>query len=500
MTSYSASLPARALRLVAFVAVIALLSACNNGSSSSSPPEPVEDGTYFVRDDDGRVVILRGMNIMSSAKGHPERLPDLQAEDVERYARLWGFNVVRYLIFWDAVEPSPGEYDGAYFDKTEERLDWFADNGVYVILDMHQDVYAARFCCDGAPEWAIEDDDLPFDQNPVWSLNYFAPAVMAAFDNFFEYPGEHSDLQDHFADAWAAVVERFKDHPAVLGYDILNEPSPGSVYDARDITVTPPDGDAADFDRTLFTDFYRRMIAAIRAVDQDGWIFYEPRVAAPANGQPSFILELEDPRDGEPRIGYAPHLYSVQFEFNQAYDPDSDVTLENWEASRNVETSVQKAPLLLGEWGFDPNWPNADLFMRELLDMGDRMMLGWTYWSYDPGGWGIWERGELGQFVERENANQVVRPYPQRVAGIPRSFSYDPDTREFSLAFDPSPSATLPTEVYVPESRHYPDGWSLDGCEEARGCSWTWDANVDILQVLTPNQTARVELTISPSG
>jgi hypothetical protein len=29
--------------------------------------------------------------------------------------------------------------------------------------------------------------------------------------------------------------------------------------------------------------------------------------------------------------------------------------------------------------------------MRELLDMGDRMMLGWTYWSYDPGGWGIWE-------------------------------------------------------------------------------------------------------------
>ena len=161
MTSYSASLPARALRLVAFVAVVALLSACNNGSSSSSPPEPIEDGTYFVRDDDGRVVILRGMNIMSSAKGHPERLPDLQAEDVERYARLWGFNVVRYLIFWDAVEPSPGEYDGAYFDKTEERLDWFADNGVYVILDMHQDVYAARFCCDGAPEWAIEDDELP---------------------------------------------------------------------------------------------------------------------------------------------------------------------------------------------------------------------------------------------------------------------------------------------------------------------------------------------------
>ena len=177
-------------------------------AGDTGPLEPVEDGTYFVHDDDERVVILRGMNVMSSATAHPERLPNLEEPDVERYAREWGFNVVRYLIFWDAVEPSPGVYDSEYFDKTAERLDWFANHGVYVILDMHQDVYAQRFCCDGAPEWAIEDDGLPFEQNPVWSLNYFAPAVQAAFDNFFEYPGEHSELQDHFADAWAAVVAR----------------------------------------------------------------------------------------------------------------------------------------------------------------------------------------------------------------------------------------------------------------------------------------------------
>lgn len=37
-----------------------------------------------------------------------------------------------------------------------------------------------------------------------------------------------------------------------------------------DITITPPDGEAADFDRTVFTDFYERMIAAIRSADEDG--------------------------------------------------------------------------------------------------------------------------------------------------------------------------------------------------------------------------------------
>lgn len=151
------------------------------------------------------------------------------------------------------------------------------------------------------------------------------------------------------------------------------------------------------------------------------------------------------------------------------------------------------------QWGFHPDWPNAELFMRELLDMGDRMMLGWTYWSYDPGGWGIWERNEEGDVVERENANALVRPYPQRVAGIPRSFSYNPDTRAFDLAFDPSPSATLPTEIYLPAGRHYPEGWSLSGCDEADGCSSTWNADTEILEILTPNQTARLELRIAPN-
>jgi len=496
--------------LFAPLLIVTPLSGCADGSASNSPDggggqggapgqEPVEAGTYFIHDDDGRVLILRGMNIMSSAKGHPERLPTLEEEDVDRYAHQWGFNVVRYLIFWDAIEPSPSQYDTAYFDKTEERLDWFAEHGVHVILDMHQDVYSQYFCCDGAPEWAIEDDGLPFEQHPIWSFNYFAPAVMAAFDNFFDYPGEHDYLQDHFANAWAEVVKRFKDHPAVLGYDIMNEPSPGSVYKIGDVTITQPDGEAAEFDRTLFTEFYQRMIEAVRSVDEDGWIFYEPRVAAPANGQRSFIEKLEDPREGEPRIAYAPHLYSVKFEFEQQYTPAADDTLEDWEASRTVETEAQEAPLLLGEWGFDPDWPGADQFRQELLDMGDRMMLGWTYWSYDPWGWGIWESDAEGNFVrERESANALVRPYPQRVAGIPRSFSYDSNTRSFDLSFDPSPSATLPTEIYLPATRHYPEGWSLSGCDEASGCRSRWNAETEILEILTPNQTARVELQITP--
>lgn len=131
--------------------------------------------------------------------------------------------------------------------------------------------------------------------------------------------------------------------------------------------------------------------------------------------------------------------------------------------------------------------------------MYDRMMAGWTYWSYDPGGWGIWEAGEDGKYVrERENANDLVRPYPRSVAGMPRSFSYDPETRVFELVFDPSPSSTLPTEIYVPATRHFADGWSLTGCEESQGCTSSWNEDTEILEILTPNQSARVEIRITP--
>ena len=491
----------RIAKLGLLALALGLLSAAGCSSSSTPAVEPAEEDTFFMRDEAGRVVILHGMNIMSSAKGDPERLPNLKEEDVVRYAREWGFNAVRYLIFWDGIEPTRGEYDSAYLDATEERLDWFADNGVHVILDMHQDVYSTFFCCDGAPEWAIEDDDIPFEQLPQWDLNYFTDAVVAAFDNFFDYEGEHPYLQDHYAGAWVEVVKRFKDHPAVLGYDIMNEPSPGSALDAADFTYTPPDGPAAEFDRTKFADFYQRTINAIREVDEEGWILYEPRYAAAANGQASYIRKLEDPREGEPRIVYSPHLYSINMEFYEAYSPETDDTLADWEDNRNLETAAQGAPLLCGEWGFDPNWGNADLFMAEVLDMYDRMMSSWTYWSYDPWGWGIWESDEDGNFArERDNANDLVRTYPRSIAGVPRSFSYDPESRVFDLAFDPSPSATLATQIYVPATRHYSEGWSLSGCEEAQGCTSSWDADSEILQVFTPNQTDRIDLRITPDG
>lgn len=451
----------------------------------------------FITDDRGRVLILHGMNVMSSAKSDPERMPSIDAEQVRRMARDWGFNFVRFLIFWDAAEPSPGEYDEAYFDRVEERLDWFADEGMFVVLDMHQDVYAARFCCDGAPEWAIRDDGIDFELQPRWFLNYFEPAVQRAFDNFWDAEGEHADLQEHYADLWATVAERFGGHPAVLGYDLMNEPSPGSMNDSIELFGTEnPDGPHPEFDRTRLQPFYQRMIDRIREVDEERWIFFEPRYGAPGNGLPSYLGVLEDPRPGPQRLVYFPHFYSLIMEGTESYRPAIDPSVEGFVGHRREEAAAQGAPILIGEWGFHPDWENSRQAYRDVLDAADRLLAGWAYWSYDPGGWGIW----LPDGSEQWNADELIRPYARRVAGIPQALGFDADTRVFFVEFADANGTTGPTEIYVPAARHYPDGWTVWVSDPEGSWEQEWDAELEILTITTPVSDVLHRIEIRPDS
>ena len=53
---------------------------------------------------------------------------------------------------WSGVEPREGYYDMEYLAKLGSIVDNFRDNGIYVILDMHQDVASRHFkTYDGFP-------------------------------------------------------------------------------------------------------------------------------------------------------------------------------------------------------------------------------------------------------------------------------------------------------------------------------------------------------------
>lgn len=474
-----------------------LVTGCGpSDAADTTPPEP--ESPRFITDAQGRVLILRGINTSNSSKSDPQRSPRLEDADIERIAHQWGFNFVRYLILWDALEPAPGQIDSAYIERIATDVERLGRAGVHVMLDMHQDVYAAKFCCDGAPEWAIRDDGLPFERRNLWALNYMDPAVQRAFDNFWDASGPHADLQQHFASAWQAVAARFTGNQNVIGYDLFNEPFPGSDFDGAEALFrkTPDDGGTSKvFDETKLAPFYQRTIDAIREVDVDHWIFFEPRYGAPGNGSPAFIPKLADPRPGEPRLVYAPHLYSSSAETVGKFSA-TDPTVSLWEEQRAVDLARMGGPMLLGEW-FSFTWadPNARPFVEQILTMADRLQIGWAYWAYDSGSpSGSALRADDG--TDNPAAAVVVRPYPRAIAGEPVSFAFDEPTRTLELTFESRDGVTGPTELAVP-AHTYPEGFDVDVSTDPSAQIVT-DAATGVVSVTTDPAISTHRIRLAP--
>ena len=80
----------------------------------------------------------------------------VKEKDVIHETKKLGMNAVRLLIFWAAVEPQKGIYDEEYLERLAKRVKWYTDNGAWVILDMHQDIYGYAVHGNGAPGWATD--------------------------------------------------------------------------------------------------------------------------------------------------------------------------------------------------------------------------------------------------------------------------------------------------------------------------------------------------------
>src|SRR5699024_5978788 len=185
------------------------------------------EGMRFIGED-GAQVILSGINLVckSKEKGYVEPVD----ESVFKWFRDQGYNVIRMGLIWDGVEPEPGVYDDGYLSKIKQQVNWAERYGIYIFLDMHQDLYSSLYG-DGAPEWATLTDDLPHVAGDLWSDAYLeSPAVNRALDHFWRNSPatDGIGLQDHYAAMWKHVACYFDECSNIIGYDIMNEPYPGT--------------------------------------------------------------------------------------------------------------------------------------------------------------------------------------------------------------------------------------------------------------------------------
>ena len=469
-------------RLAAVLAVLVLLPGLLAAATRHDPGP-----TRYITDDRGRALFLHGFNTSGSAKSDPERLPWITEDAVQAEYDLMGTNFVRFLIQWQALEPERGVYDEDYLDAVAERVDWYAERGYHVLLDMHQDLYGRytspqEHSGNGAPRWATHNDGLPVESQDMWELVYLEPGVMRSFDHFWNTTGEHPYLMDDYAAAWNHVATRFADEPAVLGYDLMNEPFGGSLQ-------------GPDFEAGPLAELYRRCLERIREADQDAWIFVEGQAVGVNWGFPSALPRLEDPREGGPRIVYAPHAYPLPMDLGRPYEGDSRATVDRsidlWSDSVRVTAERLGAPVVLGEFGLDMSGPGADAYVRRMLEETESMSSGRAYWSNDHDGWGPWADTDL---APGPLAEVMSRAYPRAVAGRPVEVSYDAAPARFRLRFTEREGVSGPTEIHLPAHAFpdheltvdAPDGWTSD-----------WDAERRVLSVEIPDHGEGTEYTIT---
>lgn len=247
-------------------------------------------GEWFV-DPSGRRILLRGVNLGGSSKvptippgathlptslhpaeprsfvGRPFPLTDA----AEHFGRLrrWGFNLLRLVTTWEALEHAgPGQYDAAYLDWFVELVARAGEYGFFVFIDFHQDAWGRWSGGDGAPFWTyplVGLNPATFDAAEAaftmqrrfpnyppmsWTSNGLRFAAQTMMTLFFsgdavapaariDGEGIQGYLQRHFVAAAQRLAARLVTLPHVLGYGFLNEIGPGYLGTRLDQPQSP---------------------------------------------------------------------------------------------------------------------------------------------------------------------------------------------------------------------------------------------------------------------
>ena len=376
------------------VASAALLAAC-----SSSPPHWHVSGGAL-RDPDGRAAILRGVNLSGAQKNAPY-LDDKTPADYQRVRDAWGFNAIRFLMTWSAVEPAEGQYDDAYLDAVAERIGWAQQAGLVVILDMHEDVYGEGFGFDGAPRWTCDESRYSaFVPQTPWFLSNFDPNVEACVD------GLYTSREKQLVAAWKHVAEKLGKVDGIIGFDVLNEPGWGTYP-------------VFQFEKDRLKPLYDDVVAAVRSRAPEWVAFLEPSSAR--NG--GIATNLTKPFSF-PDVMYAPHSYDSMAEGGSGFDPTHRQAILDNVAALADEAKALDAGLWIGEYGGNAAKPGIVEYMTAQYDAAGAVAAGTMYWAYDKGG----DYSLLDADGNEKTAllDVLVRPYPARVAGDPISYGFDP--------------------------------------------------------------------------
>ncbi|HJQ44256.1 MAG TPA: cellulase family glycosylhydrolase [Jatrophihabitantaceae bacterium] len=457
---------------------------------------PVSHVGPWLVDGQRRAVILHGLNQVYKIAPYTPSSGGF-GEDDATFLQQNGFNAMRIGVIWAAVEPAPGVYDDAYLNSVAQTVDMLGAHGIVSLLDFHQDLYNEKFQGEGAPAWAVHDIGLP---NPPLGFpwNYFGnPAENHAWDAFWVNAKASDGIgyQDHYAAAWRHVAQRFGADPNVYGYDLMNEPWPGTLY----AQCLAPLVGCPLFDTTL-TKFYRKVVTAIRSVDSTTITWVAPNVLN-AEIDATAVGKIDDAN-----VGWSFHDYCGPQEIGLG--SDLCPTLDLLTMGYNVKFAQSRSwPAMLTEFGATRDTAN----LTEVVQLADKLQIGWLEWAYTGGD--ITSQDSSGQAlvldpsqpptganVVESTLKSIAEPYPQVVAGTPTAWSFKNGV--FTLTYSTKKIGSLlshfaagsETDISVPAVQ-FPSGYAVS----VTGATVVSAPNATLLRVLSKSGASTITVTVAPA-
>jgi endoglycosylceramidase len=407
---------------------------------------PVGHEGRWLTDADGRVLMLTGFNLVAKGALTPDGR-GFGADDAD-FLVANGFEAVRLGLSPDAFMPTPGQVDQDYLASYAQTVKTLTDRGLLVLVDLHQDGWGPAVCGNGFPAWMTITHGA---QNTCtgFPLYYVTnPAIQAAFDSFWnnEAASDGIGLQDHVATMFGALAGAVGDDDGVLGYDILNEPWPGTVWQS---CATDPAGCPVQ-DAEGLDELHGKVTEAIRAQDGEHLVFGEPYVLFNFGvGATNITLP-----GGDPDSGMSFHVYPL--------DPSSEPAV----LANAIDWSDRTGgALITTEFGAT----NDTVAIRRLVGEMDQALMPWMWWSYDENVVRDLRSAPTGDNVNEEVLAALVRPHAVAVAGTPTEQTYDPDSRVLEVSWSTTaPGAGVATAtpsrdtLIRVQASVYPSGYQVE--------------------------------------
>lgn len=404
------------------------------------------------------------------------------------------------------MEPTDGMFNETYLSIMSDIVSRAGEYGLYTVVEFHQDAWNAMYCGNGAPDWVSVTeqnnfpmpiaDPVPVDpttghptketcdsiNNNVWTKYYFTYTISEAVGNLYN----KEEFRQRFASYWGKIAQTFASSPYVIGYELMNEPWAGDIYQEPRLLIP------GSTDHSKLQLLYDETNTAIRLADKEHLILFQ-----------GVTWEVVVPIGEKHGFTHAPGGDEFSNKSSLAWHCDCLTSVTPEETYFTWKTDEMKRLQVGG-------------FVTEVVgdsgrcDILDKFKISWMQFSYKIFSDLTWDNSglfyrpcddpsDINACLNVPEVKVWSRTYAKAVAGVTQSFSFNSTTKVAELKYTSKPDCSLPTVLFASESWIYDNGFNVEVSPQ-EFATWRYQEPDHVEVFVSSPQPVKVTVTITPSS